>query len=79
MTHKPVKEPAVYPEPFLGKLMENIYKFKQKIIKAMEGNQIAEKDKVEVLRKHLRGSPRESISDDVKVKNIEAFGNPSGV
>ena len=57
------------------------------MIEAMEGNQIAEKDKVEVLRKHLRGSPRQSISDDVNVKNIEeafkiltkAFGNPSGV
>ena len=56
------------------------------MIKAIKVNQIAEKDKVEVLRKHLRGSPRESISDDVKVKNIEAFkvlmnafGNPNGV
>ena len=41
------------------------------MIKAMEGNQIAEKDKVKVLWKHLRGSPKESISNDIKVKNIE--------
>ena len=43
----------------------NIYKFKQKMIEAMEGNQIAEKDKIDVLRKHLKGFLRESISDDV--------------
>ena len=56
------------------------------MIEAIEENQIAEKDKIEVLRKHLKGFPKESISDDVKVKNIEqafnilikAFGNPSG-
>ena len=54
------------------------------MIDTMEGNQIAEKDKVEVLRKHLRGSLKEVIGDDVNVKNIneafkiltKAFGNP---
>ena len=40
----------------------------------MEVNQIAEKDKVEVLRKYLRGFPKESIDDDVNFKTItEAF------
>ena len=28
LTHKPVKELAVYPEPFSGKVIENVYKFK---------------------------------------------------
>ena len=57
------------------------------MIVAMEVNQIEEKDKVEVLMKYLRGLLKESISHDIKVKNIEeafkiltkAFGNPSGV
>ena len=83
--HKPVKELSVYPAPFGGKANENVYKFKQKMIEAMESNQIAEKDKVEVLRKHLKGFPKESVSDDVNVKTvteafailIKAFGNPS--
>ena len=85
LTHKPVKELSAYPEPFTGKVIENVFKFKQKMIKAMEGNQIAKKDKIEVLRKHLKGFPKESIIYDVKVKNIgqafdiliKAFGNPS--
>ena len=41
------------------------------MIYALEGNQIAEKDKVEVLRKYLRGSPKEAIGDDVHIKNME--------
>ena len=65
MTHKPVKELSVYPKLFGGKVNENIYKFKQKMIKAMEGNQIAEKDKIEVLRKYLKEFQKESMSDDV--------------
>ena len=85
LSHKPVKELSVYPAPFGGKANENVYKFKQKMIEAMEANQIAEKDKIEVLRKHLKGFPKDSISDDVNVKNvteafeilIKAFGNPS--
>ena len=55
------------------------------MIEAMEANQIAEKDKIEVLRKHLKGFRKDSISDDVNIKNvgeafdilIEASGNPS--
>ena len=85
LTHKPVKELSVYPDPFGGKANENVYKFKQKMIKAMEGNQIAEKDRIEILMQHLKGFPKDSISDDVNVKNvgqafnilIKAFGNPS--
>ena len=44
------------------------------MIEALEINQIAKKDKVEVLRKYLKGFPKESINDDVNIKTItEAF------
>ena len=75
---------AQYPPPFGGKPNKNIYTFKQKMLDALETNQIPERNKVEVLRKHLKGAPRESIGDDTTVKSvneafrflIEAFGNP---
>ena len=62
-----------------------LYKLKQKMIEVMEANQIAGKDKIEILKKHLKGFPKDSISDDFNVKNvgeafnilIRAFGNPS--
>ena len=34
-------------------------------------NQIPERDKVEVLRKYLKGAPRDSIGDDTIVKSID--------
>ena len=54
------------------------------MLDALETNQIPERNKVKVLRKHLKGAPRESIGDDTTVKSvkeaftflIEAFGNP---
>ena len=81
---KNVRNVAVYPAPLRGKPNKNIYTFKQKMLDALATNQIPERDKVEVLRKYLRGAPRESISDDTTVKSvneaftilIEAFGNP---
>ena len=81
---KSVKEVAVYPAPYGGKPNENLYTFKQRMLDALASNQIPERDKIEVLRKHLKGAPRESISDDTAIKSIdeafeillEAFGNP---
>ena len=71
---KNVKDIAVYPSPFGGKPNENIYTFKQKMLDALATNQIPERDKVEVLRKYLRGAPRDSIGDDTTVKSVdEAF------
>ena len=54
------------------------------MLDALATNQIPERDKVEVLRKYLKGAPRESIGDDTTVKSvdeafailIQAFGNP---
>ena len=54
------------------------------MLDALDSNQIPERDKVEVLRKHLKGAPRESVGDDASIKTIEeafktllkAFGNP---
>ena len=44
------------------------------MLDALATNQIPERDKVEVLRKYLRGAPRESIGDDTTVKSVnEAF------
>ena len=81
---KNVKNVAEYPPPFGGKPNENIYTFKWQMLDALETNQIPERNKVKVLRKHLKGAPRESIGDDTTVKSvneafrflIEAFGNP---
>ena len=52
------------------KAIENVYKFKQKMIEAMEPNQIAEKDKIKVLRKLLKGFPKDIISDDVHNRGL---------
>ena len=54
------------------------------MLHALATNQIPERDKVEVLRKYLKGAPRDSIGDDTIVKSvddafailIQAFGNP---
>ena len=51
---------------------------------ALETNQIPERNKVKVLRKHLKGAPRECIGDNTTVKSIneafttliQVFGNP---
>ena len=71
---KGVKDIAVYPAPFGGKPNENVYSFKQKMLYALGTNQIPDRDKVEVLRKYLKGAPRDSIGDDTAVKSVnEAF------
>ena len=56
-----VKELAVYPEAFGGEKGENVYKFRDKMTEAITANQIREKDKVDVLRKHLRNTAKDMI------------------
>ena len=81
--NKPVKETAVYPATFSGRGSENIFKFKEKFLNALETNQVREQDKFEVLRKHLKGYAKESIDDDTDVTSLKevflilekAYGN----
>ena len=77
---KPVKEDSLYPKPFGGTKGEDVYKFRQKFLEAIEANQVSEKHKVEVLRKHLRGTALDNTGDhfaslDLAMKNlVESFG-----
>ena len=60
------KESIVFPESFSGQPGENVFKFKQKFEQAIFDAQIRERDKVEVLRKHLTGGAKEIIGDHHK-------------
>ena len=79
---KPVKELAVYPEPFNGNAGENVYKFRDKFTKALIANQIREKDRVELLRKYLKGRAKRAVGDHYKSYKeaidalVEHFGLP---
>ena len=70
---KAVKGVAVYPPIFGGTDGEDVYKFKEKMIEAITTNQIREKDKTEVLRKHLKGKAKTMIGEHYE--NLDkAFG-----
>ena len=79
---KVVKEVAVYPKPFEGKKGEDVYKFKEKFAEAVIANQVGEKHKVDVLRKHLRGLAlsflgEHYVSFDEAIKAlVERYGQP---
>ena len=64
--NKQVKDAAAYPETFRGKVVENIYKFFEKMKGAFESNQVSEKDRVGVLMKHLGGSAKGLITNSDK-------------
>ena len=78
--NKSVKDAAVYPKPFGGKESDDVFHFKEKMIEALSTNQIREKDKIEVLRKHLTGKAKEYIGphygsiDKAFVALLEHFG-----
>ena len=59
---KPVKELSVYPDSFSGKPGENLFKFIEKMEKALASNQVKEGDKVEVLKKYLKGEAKELLA-----------------
>ena len=79
---KPVKEVAVYPAPFGGTPEENIYKFLDKMLEVLTANQIREKDRVDVLKKHLKGFPKNLINDaqktfeQAKTVLLDTYGSP---
>ena len=55
------RENIVFPEAFTGELGENVFKFKQKFLQAIQDSQVRDKDKVEILRKHLTGEAKKLI------------------
>ena len=79
------KESVVFPDAFEGKRGENVYKFKQKFEEAVADAQVREKDKVEVLRKHLVGEAKKLIGDHhVSLETamqtlIDYFGQPDKI
>ena len=60
---KTIKEVAVYPPAFGGGKGEDVYVFKDKFVEALTANQVREKDKIEVLKKHLKGEAKINIGD----------------
>ena len=74
------KESIVFPEEFSGKYGEDVFKFTEKMEQAIFDSQIREKDRVEVLRKHLKGNALEVVGkhytdfDKAKTVLIEYFG-----
>ena len=57
------KDDIVFPEAFRGIPGENVFRFKEKFMRAIFDSQVREKDKVEVLRKHLTGEAKKLIGD----------------
>ena len=48
----------MYPPPCGGTPTEDIYKFLDKMFDAFTANQISEKDRVDILKKYLKGFPK---------------------
>ena len=75
------RENVVFPEKFTGEPGDNVFKFKEKFLQALLDSQVREKDKVEVLRKHLAGQAKVLIgahyTDIEKAMQslIDYFGN----
>ena len=57
----------MFPEAFIGELGENVFKFKQKFLQAIQDSQVRDKDKVEILRKHLTGEAKKLIGSHYAV------------
>ena len=57
------RENVVFPEKFSGELGDNVFRLKEKFLQALLDSQVREKDKVEVLRKHLTGQAKILIGD----------------
>ena len=72
---KAVKEVAVYPPVFGGTDGEDVYKFKEKLVEAITANQVREKDKIDILRKYLKGKAKKMIGEHYETfdKALEAL------
>ena len=75
------RENVVFPENFSGEFGENVFKFKEKFMQALNDSQVREQDKVETLRKHLSGHAKTLIGAHYTDINkalsslIDYFGN----
>ena len=79
------RENVVFPGKFAGEPGDNVFKFKAKFLEALHDSQVREKDKVEVLRKHLTGNAKTLLGDhytDIEKAMqslIEYFGNKNKI
>ena len=79
----PSKGTVPVPDMFEGKVGNNVYKFKEKVLEYVDAAQIREKDKVETLRKYLSGEAKARVGehfkniDDAFKCLIDNFGNPA--
>ena len=83
--NKQVKDIVPYPEPFHGKPGENIFKFFEKMREALDSNQVPEKNRADVLRKHLGGGAKGLVDDCHKTLTeaedslIARYGSPKNI
>ena len=76
------RENVAFPEAFTGELGENVFRFKEKFLQAIQDSQVRDKDKVDVLRKHLTGEAKKLIGshhtslDDALEVLLGYFGKP---
>ena len=79
----PSKGTVPVPDVFEGKVGNNVYKFKEKVLEYVDAAQIREKDKVETLRKYLSGEAKARVGehfkniDDAFKCLVDNFGNPA--
>ena len=65
-----------------GTPTENVYKFLDKMFDVFTANQISEKDRVDILKKYLKGFPKTLINeshktfDQAKVVLLDTYGSP---
>ena len=82
---KYVKDLAPYPETFRGKKGDDVYKFKVKFTEAVTANQVPEKHKIDVLRKHLGGEALQNLGDhyatfeDAMQALVKCFGQAQNI
>ena len=83
--NKEVKDAAAYPETFHGKAGENIYIFLDKMKEALSSNQVTEKNRADVFKKHLGGAARNLIDNsqktlaDVEATLLARYGFPKNI
>ena len=80
----PVKHLSEYPKPFRGTEEENIYEFIKNLETAFYFNRVHSDNKVDILKKLVRGNAEYSVSDYKSLdENIEwlkkVFGNPHAI